>query len=269
MPAEMGAIDVRFGCCGAPERLNAVKSAGYDYAEMPVRAILPEEADSKFAAVRRQVQESGLPVEAFNVFIPPHLPVVGDRVDKVRLNAYLDTALGRMRELGAETIVFGSGGARSTPRGFDEARAMEQIASFLEMVAPKLEQTGITLAIEPLYKQACDNINTVGEALAMARRVSHPRIKVLADLFHMVHEDDPVESVVRAGSELRHVHVPVPPLSEKTPKAWDEVFPDFVQALRRARYDGRVSVEDNGGRFQDFEPEARAALEYLKEQWTT
>lgn len=259
---------MKFGCCASPERLAAVKSAGYDYAEMPVRALLPEEPEAKFAAVRSQVREAGVPVEAFNVFVPPHLPVVGERVDRPRLNEYLDTVLGRMSELGAEIIVFGSGGARTTPRGFDEVRAMDQIEEFLLMVAPKLERWNMTLAIEPLYKQACDNINTVGEAVTMARRVKHARVKVLADLFHMVHEDDPVESVVRAGRELRHVHVPVPAIEGKSPRLWDSSYADFLAALRRSGYDARVSVEDNGSRFENFEAEAGRVLSRLREQWT-
>ncbi len=264
----LGVYLMRFGCCTTLEGLEATRNAGFDYAELQVGALDPEGADSKFAETRQRIADAGLPVEAFNVFIPAALPVVGDRVERERLNAYLDTALARMSEVGADIIVFGSGGARSTPDGFDRKRAMDQIAAFLHTVAEKLDRVGMTLAIEPLYKTACDNINTVGEALEMARRVDHPRIKVLADLFHMTYEDDGFESLDEAGADLRHVHVPVPQLNGMPPRPWDGIYVEFLNALRAGGYADRISVEDNGGRFGDYSTEPKQALEYIKGEWT-
>ncbi|MCY3802492.1 MAG: sugar phosphate isomerase/epimerase [Chloroflexi bacterium] len=258
---------MRFGCCTTVEGLEATRKAGFDYAELQVAALDPEGAESEFAEVRRRIADSGLPVEAFNVFIPGVLPVVGDRVDRERLDAYLDTALARMSEVGAEIIVFGSGGARSTPDGFDRDRAADQIAMFLHLVAEKLDRVGMTLAIEPLYKTACDNINTVPEALEMARRVDHPRIKVLADLFHMTYEDDEFQSLSEAGADLRHVHVPVPQLAGMPPRPWDGIYVEFLDALQSAGYADRISIEDNGGRFEDYSTEPKRALEYIKGEW--
>ncbi len=260
---------MRFGCCTSADRLKAVKDAGFDFAEMQVSALAPEGPMSTFSILRQRVADVGLPVEALNVFIPPDLPVVGNRIDLARLDTYLDTALERMSEIGVRIVVFGSGGARSTPHGFDQRRALDQIAEFLEMLAPKLDRNDVTLAIEPLYKRACDNINTVGEALDMAGRVYQPRIKVLADLFHMAHEDDPLESVSLAGDDLRHVHVPVPPLAGMEPTVWDAPYPGFLSALKSTGYDARISVEDNGSRFRDFGQDAPSVLEYLKENWKT
>lgn len=258
---------MRFGCCTTLEGLEATRNAGFDYAELQVAALIPEGAESEFAVVRRRIADAGLPVEAFNVFIPPALPVVGAGVDRERLDGYLDTALARMSEVGADVIVFGSGGARSTPDGFDRERAMDQIAAFLRMVAEKLDRVGMTLAIEPLYKTACDNINTVGEALEMARRVDHPRIKVLADLFHMTYEDDRMESLDEAGTDLRHVHVPVPRLNGMPPRPWDGIYVEFLDALQAAGYADRISIEDNGGRFGDYSTEAKRALVHIKGEW--
>ena len=258
---------MRFGCCATLEGLEATRKAGFDYAELQVAALDPEGAESKFAEVRGRIADVGLPVEAFNVFIPAVLPVVGHRVDRARLDAYLDTALERMSEVGADVIVFGSGGARSTPDGFDQERAMDQIAVFLHTVAEKLDRVDMTLAIEPLYKTACDNINTVGEALEMARQVDHPRVKVLADLFHMTYEDDGFESLSEAGADLRHVHVPVPRLNGMPPRPWDEIYVGFLNALRASGYADRITIEDNGGRFGDYSIEPKRALEYIKGEW--
>jgi len=261
---------MKFGCCAPPERMEAVRRAGFDYAETTVaRTLKPLEPESEFAPVRRRIQDAGIPVEAFNVFLPAEVPVVGDAVDRNRLDGYLDTAIARMEEFGGRIVVFGSGGARSTPEGFDRKRAADQIIEFLSHVGPKLDRAGITLAIEPLFKPASDQINTVGEGVAAARRANHPRVTVLADLFHMVHENDPFTALGEAGGLLRHVHVPVPPLEGKELRPWDYVYPQFLTSLSETGYDHRISVEDNGGRFEDFETEAGLALAYLKDKWGT
>ena len=258
---------MRFGCCATLEGLEVTRDAGFDYAEMKVGVLEPEGAEATFAESHGRITYVGLPLEAFNVFIPGNLPVVGERVDRQRLDGYLDTALRRMHDVGASIVVFGSGGARSTPPGFDQNRAVDQIADFLNDVAEKLESTSMTLAIEPLYKTASDNINTVSDALKMARRVDHPQIKVLADLFHMTYEDDKPDVLLNANAHLWHIHVPVPRIDGMSPRPWDEIYVDFLNALRSTGYVARISIEDNGGRFKDYQTEARRSIAYLKENW--
>jgi len=53
-------------------------------------------------------------------------------------------------------------------------------------------------------------------------------------------------------------------LPGKAEQPTDSGFDAFLEALRATGYDLRVSVEDNGQRFEDFAPEAADALRYLK-----
>ena len=255
---------MRLGCCASLDGLEAVRQAGFAYVEPRVVDLVPDDAEAVYAPIRRRIQDAGLPAEAFNVFVPPHHPVVGPGRDLPALRAYLDTAMGRMAELGARLVVFGSGPARATPPGYDRHRVPGQILDFLALAAEAAAPYDLDIVIEPLWREKCDTINTVLEAAVVARQTDIPRVAALADWWHMRHEREPLTNLAEARDRLRHVHVPVPPLPSSTPQSTDAGLPDFLRALTAMDYSGRVSIEDNGRRFDSFERQAPQALAYLR-----
>lgn len=257
---------MRIGCCGGIERIPAIRAAGYDYVEFRVVDLLPDEDEQAYAPVRRRIQDGGLTPEALNVFVPAGHPVVGPERDLAALRAYVTTAMARMRELGTELVVFGSAAARSTPPGFDYHLVPGQLIEFLGMAGEIADRHAMDVVIEPLWRGLCDTINTVVEGYVAARQSGHPRVWVLADWWHMLHNDEPLSNLEEARDRLRHVHAPVPPLPSKREQPTDAGYDAFLDALRATGYAGRVSVEDNGRRFSDFGPEAAQALAYLRER---
>ena len=257
---------MRFGCCGPIDQMPTLQRVGYDYAELKVVDLLPDEDDTTYAPVRRQIEDGGLPPEALNVFVPPHHPVVGPDRDEAALRAYVTTAMGRMQELGTELVVFGSGGARSTPPGFDPRQVPGQIMDFLRMTGDIAAAHRMDLVIEPLWREKCDTINTVVEGYEAACDSGHPHVWTLADWFHVFYNEEPLATMALAAPRLRHIHVPVPPLAGKPEQPTDPGFDEFLEAIVATGYDRRISVEDNGKRFSDFDAEAGPALAYLKDR---
>ncbi len=51
--------------------------------------------------------------------------------------------------MGIGIIVFGSGGARRIPEGFDRQRAHGQLVAFCRMVGPIAREHGVIIAVEP------------------------------------------------------------------------------------------------------------------------
>ncbi len=258
---------MRLGCCGSEDRLFAVQNAGYDYIEPPVRSLCPDLPEGAFEPVRRHFQEAGITPEAFNVFVPAELKIVGDSVDLQALAVHVDTALTRAAGLGGAVVVFGSGGARNAPEGFSLTTAFEQLVSFCTMAADAAARHDICIAIEPLSRKSCNTINTVAEAAELSQEVARPEIGVLADLYHLEVNADPWHSILEAAPLLKHVHLPVPSLDILTSKGQDFSHSVYLQTLKEAGYDGRISVEDNGKRFVNFETEARPVRDYLLELW--
>lgn len=234
---------MQYGVCGNNEMACTAKQAGFDYMEYGVGNFLkPDENQSVFTETLIQAGKTGLPVEACNGFISPELKITGPDVNLSALENYVTTACRRAREAGVRVIAFGSGGARQIPDGFDRARAREQIVSFCRMLAPIAQQHGVTIAVEPLHKSACNVLNTVGECAALAREINHPALRLLVDSFHLMKDNDSFEDIVINGDLLAHVHIStmpnrVPPGAEPC-----DLYP-FFDALVRVGYNGRISIE--------------------------
>ena len=121
---------MQFGCCASIDKAAAVHAAGFDYIEAAVKALLPDENDDAFAPILAQHQASPVPVQAFNLFLPGDLKIVGDSIDETRLKQYVKRAAARVRQIGATTAVVGSGGSRRIPDDFPREKAIEQIVHF-------------------------------------------------------------------------------------------------------------------------------------------
>ncbi len=127
---------MRFGICTAVENSEAVKNAGWDFVEENIQGLLqgglPDSAwtgDKRAAAAR-------LPILAANCLVPGTMKITGPKVSLEQLQAYMANVCRRAARLGIQRLVFGSGGARNIPEGFDRDHARRQILDFLQMSAP-------------------------------------------------------------------------------------------------------------------------------------
>ncbi|MFC0473020.1 sugar phosphate isomerase/epimerase family protein [Halalkalibacter kiskunsagensis] len=250
---------MRLGCCASIDQANVVHAAGFDFIECTVVSLIPERSEEDFAEVLKKYQESPIPVEVCNVFLPGDLKVVGESVDLGRINRYLKTSLARVKQIGADTIVFGSGGARTIPEGFSREKAEEQIFTFLDLAADYAEPLGLTIVIEPLNTKESNILNSVPEAVEFARKINRKSIQVLADFYHMDEEKEPLTNIVTMKEYVKHIHVA--DTGRLAPGSGQYPYQDFTDCLMRANYNGRVSIECG---WHDFEDEAARAREYLE-----
>ena len=250
---------MKIGCCAPIEKVESLYRAGFDFIECPVGSVSPEESDRYFKEnILTKFRESPLPIEAFNVFLPGHLKVTGDSVDRKAIDKYLDVALERLDTIGAKIVVFGSGGARSLPEHFDREKGEAQIVDFLHLVADKADQTDITVVIEPLNKKESNIINSVTEAVAFAKKVDRSSIQVLADFYHMDEDNEPLDNIFTARDFLRHVHVA--DTGRLAPGTGSYPYQEFVKQLKAANYNDRVSIECS---WHEFEQELGQAKQFL------
>lgn len=251
---------MRFGCCGGLDKVSVIQEAGYDYIEMTVGTVKPEQSEDEFAPVRDQILDLEIVPEAWNCLLPGDLKIVGPEVDGYRVERYLRTAFRRIEELGGEIVVFGSGKARRMPDDFDAEEAETQIQLFLTTAGQIAGIHGITIAIEPLNTNESNIINSVSDAVDLAKDVGHPFVKVLADLYHMDEDSEPLEEILQAGDDLVHVHTA--DTGRLYPGSGDYPHAEFFRLLKGMGYSERMSVECN---FGDFPTECRKALEFLRE----
>ncbi len=252
---------MRFGICRGLEDMEAAARAGFDYVEPPVREIAPAVGEGDMEALVRRAADSPIKPEAFNCFIPGDLKVTGPDASIDALREYVESVLPRAAALGAEVIVFGSGGARGVPEGFPEEAAWRQIEAFLHAINPAAASSGIEIAVEPLRAGECNIINRVSEAHALAARLELSHVKALADLYHMGQESEPLDSIAAAGDCLRHVHI-AHPVTRQCPLPDDGYdYAPFFRELAGAGYDARVSFECG---WDNFDEQAPRSLEYIR-----
>lgn len=253
----------RLGVCTSIGNAAAVKLAGGDYIEESVQGFLiPDRPESEFREKAGAAALSPLPVLACNGFLPASLKSVGPDARPEEIAAYAGTAFRRAAEIGITTVVFGSSGSRAIPDGFDRAEARRQFVGLLRRLGPIAAAHGIIVAIEPLNRDECNFINTVAEGAAVVREAGHPNIRLLADIYHMLRENEGPAALVDAGPLLRHVHIAEKDRRTPPGVAGDDFRP-YLQALRQAGYAGAISVEC---RWDDLATELPAALKALREQ---
>ncbi len=235
----------RIGICGGFDILEDAKNAGFKFVEMAVGSLMPAENEEAFAPSRAQFENAILPIEAFNCFLPGHLKTTGPDVDYSALEKYINCAVRRVGEINASIIVFGSGGARQVPDGFDMATAWKQLEKTATIAGEAGAKYGVTIVMEPLGKE-CNILQKVSEGIDMADRLNLSNLKTLADVHHMMHANENYDIIRSDGGKLGHVHLSGMKIAGFTGgDAYD--YPEFFSALKTSGYKNRVSMEDHSG----------------------
>ncbi len=253
---------VSFGVCTSVANGNLLKESGFSYLEGSVgRDLMPARSDEEFLKRNSEINECPVPVIACNGFLPGDLKVTGPDARPDTVLKYAETAFRRAASTGIRIIVFGSSGARSVPEGFDRAVAREQFISLLKEMGPLARKYGITIAIENLQKSESNFINTVGEAVGIVKEVNDENIRVLADIFHMMRENESPEAIILAKGYLVHCHIAEKAERTAPGMAGDDFRPYFA-ALMQIGYRGGISIE--GSWKNENLP---GAFKILNEQW--
>ena len=253
---------MEFGCCCAVDQSEIARTAGFDFIEATVLSLHAGEDANGFQSILSHYQESALPVKSFNIFLPQTLKICGPAVEWMAVTTYVRDALQRVQAVGAHRVVFGSGASRRVPDGFDPDEAQAQLVRFLQMAGETAEPLGITIVIEPLNRKESNTINSVVEGVALAQRVDHPAVRVLADFYHMQMEEEPLEHLVDYGEWLYHIHVA--DSGRNAPGSGDYPYQEFFGVLHEIDYAGLIAVECKWG---NFEEEAAGAVDFLRRVW--
>jgi sugar phosphate isomerase/epimerase len=254
---------IPIGVCTSVENASLIKRAGGDYIEEGVRRFLvPERSREEFDRRLETARSSGIRIRACNSFLPGSLKSTGPEADLDGILLYSETAFHRASEAGVKYIVFGSSGSRRIPDGFDRGHAREQFLHLLDLMGPLAADYGVTVAIEPLQKSECNFINTVTEGAAIVRAVNHPGIRLLADIFHMMREDEGPDAILGASDLIVHLHIAEK--AERTPPgtAGDDFTPYF-RALKEIGYNGLLSIEC---RWDDMSTQLPRAIRTVRNQ---
>lgn len=244
-----------FGACRPLEDAALLKRVGFDFIECAAAdAFLPKEGEEAWKRQRDLILALPLPLRSCNGFLPGTFRLTGPKADFAPALAYAETVLRRAEEVGVKCIVFGSGGARNVPGDMtlkgeerpDTERGRAQYTEFCRLLCDRVKDLRtVEIVIEPLRPRESNIINYVWEGAQICHEVNSPRLKCLADIFHMMMGHDEPDSLLKAGANLRHCHIAS--YETRSYPGSDprdvERFRPYFDALRQIGYTGGISCE--------------------------
>ena len=256
---------MKFGaCCSADiDKVRILKQLGYDYAEGGCGAIASL-TDEEFEKYLAEFKIINFPMPVANGFFPPEIKLAGPQSNKESIRQYLNLLFKRTDALGIDKIIFGSGGARSIPDSMTLQDGLNEIIWDLEnIICPMASEHNVTVVIEPLRKEECNIFNTVKKSVEIIEKLKISNLKVLADVYHMVCMNEPLNSISGLKGVLVHAHTsnPVGGSIRRLYPAPNDGFnqKDFISVLKTAGVES-CSVEAGT---DDFYNDAKTALPVL------
>ncbi len=152
-------------------------------------------------------------------------------------------------DMGGGIMVFGSPQQRGS-QGNTPEEARRNFADGLASVAGHARERNATILIEALPRKDTNVVNTLAEAVEMAKQIDHPAIQTMFDFHNTVDETEPMEVLVkRYFPYIRHVHINE--MDGRYPGAGNLDFVPVIRVLDRMKYDRWISAE-----VFDFKPGA-------------
>lgn len=258
---------IPLGVCTSYSNAELIKSFGYSFVEEGVgRFLIPDEksgGDTQFAKNTQLVKSVGVPVRSYTSFFPGDLKSVGEETHHDAILQRTELALKRAKEVGSTNIVFGSGGSRRIPDGFDRQRAKLQHIELSKKMAPIAEKYGITISIEPLNRSETNFVNSLAEGAEIVEAVNNPWFRLLADIYHMKKDGEGPEQIRKYGKLIVHCHI-AEKENRTAPGVEGDDFRPYFKALKKIKYKNGLSLEC---RWKDFETEVKNAIGVIQKQW--
>jgi len=267
---------ILFGACRPPADAKLLASIGYDFFEYAVAPALGPDKDAEWWKKQKEMLLSQpIPMRSCNGFIPGTFRLTGPKAEHGAALDYAETALRRAEEVGVKTIVFGSGGARNVPGGFTGKRDQQpkleegtaQYTDFCRKLCQRVaDLKDVAVVIEPLRPNESNIINFVWQGVQICEDVNSPRLRQLADIFHMMMGRESAESIAKAGDLLKHCHIASYDTRQfpgSDPSTVCRLRPYF-DALRAIGYTGGVSCECGWGEKQDLAKNLETALKTMR-----
>ena len=241
-------------------------AAGYSFVEENVRGFLvPADDEAVFEQKLVLLKDSKLPVEACNSFLPGNLKCVGPSPLNEDILKFGETAFRRAQMAGVKTIVFGSGGARAIPEGFSRDEAKQQFISICIQLAPLAQKYNVVISLEPLNTKECNFINSVAEGGEIVLAVNHENFRLLADIYHMLMENESPSNITKYGHLLYHTHI-AEKNGRSAPGVNNDDFTPYFKALKDVKYEGRMAIECS---WKNLGDQAANALIAMRKQLAT
>jgi sugar phosphate isomerase/epimerase len=186
-----------------------------------------------------------------------------DKEIRRRTAGYVQELARLCRDVGGSRMIFGSPLQRNVMDGVTYEQAMGYAAEVVSECLPVLEETGVTLCMEPLAPAEGNFVNTAADAVRLIEMVGHPNVRLILDCKAMSSEAVSIPELIRRhAGVLAHFHANDP--NKQGPGFGELDFHPIFAALGEVDYRGWVSVE-----VFDYSPGierlAKESIDYMRD----
>lgn len=257
--------------------IEKLAEIGFDGVEFPIFSYDLKTAEK----LRSHLDRLGLGCTLTTCVPPEANPISEDNSIRKASVDYLKKVIETACILGSPVVA----GPLTAPVGYLVGRRRteeewKRAVGVMEEVAEEAQKAGIKLALEALNRFETYFINTIADAVALAKEVNNPAFGIMFDSFHAnIEEEDFEEAVKTGGKYIVHVHV-----SENhrgIPGSGHIPFDRVFSTLRSMGYDNWLTIEAFGSAvpevaaatciwrdlFKDSFELAKEGLRFVKETW--
>jgi D-psicose/D-tagatose/L-ribulose 3-epimerase len=229
--------------------IERLKATGYDGVEIPLFEGTPDH----YEKLGRRLRDIGMGVTGIGVMPGGGKSAVSPSVvERAGALAHLDWLIDCTAALGGTLCAgpFHQPLGEFTGRG-PSAEEKAHVRDIHKQAAQYAAKQGVALSVEPLNRFECYFLNSAAQAAELVQAVDEPNYGYLYDTFHFNIEENSITEVIPATiRQINHVHI-----SENNrgvPGAGHIDFQSVFNALKRAGYDGWMTIEAFGSALPDL-----------------
>ncbi len=119
-----------------------------------------------------------------------------------RTAGYVEDLARLCADVGGSRMIFGSPQQRNVMPGVTHQQALDHAAEVVSQCLPVLEETGVTLCLEPLAPAEGNFLNTAADAARLIEKIDHPNCRLILDCKAMSSEAVPIPELIRRHASL-------------------------------------------------------------------
>ncbi|MBI3837236.1 MAG: sugar phosphate isomerase/epimerase [Planctomycetia bacterium] len=218
---------------------------GIEIAPFTMATDVRQTSAARRAEIRRQADAAGLEVVGLHWLLAETTGFYltsPDAAVRRRTAEYVQDLARLCRDLGGSRMIFGSPQQRNILPGVSPDEAFNYAAEVVAECVGLLEETGVTLCMEPLAPAEGNFLNTAADAVRLIEKIGSPNCRLILDCKAMSSEAVPIPELIRRHARLlAHFHANDP--NRQGPGFGALDFVPIFAALGQIDYRGWVSVE--------------------------
>jgi sugar phosphate isomerase/epimerase len=247
------------------ERIAALGYTGLEVAPFTLAPLITDVTAAQRSELKRTAESHGVTILGLHWLLAKTTGFYltsPDPAMQAKTGHYFADLARACADMGGTILVLGSPKQRDLLPGVTRDQADDYAIRTLGHAVKTFEQTGVTLALEPLGPAETNYMNSAADAVRLIDCLGSPNVKLHLDVKAMSSEAMPIADVIRANAaHTVHFHANDPNL--RGPGMGDVKFEPIFAALRDTHYAGWVSVE-----VFDYKPDpetiARESIDFMK-----